>query len=721
MTGRLRLPQLPIAGQLMILLVGALLIAQGSTLVLTLIFPPQPPAQHSLDDIARALRGQTVEVEGTRPLQRAVVDVAPRPPGPGWLSAAGPRDQLAGLLDAEPSDVLLMFYVPLPAGTGAAPSLSPDRREAPTGASTGALANADEAQAAPQMEPGSTGVFKATLAPTGEGPPLLIRANYMPSDHRAPFGRRPDLGMGGGDPQPFRSRASARAARRQTQTLRGEPAGDAMPGHRLQATVEDDAPRPFARADSADLPHTLPRGAEASGSGLPFVDVIRPRPDAPGPGEGPSPGPGARIAARALTGVLASRRRADEVSSRLMMELSPATSAPAAPPAPVESTLPGRTTVEAAQLQAPPRVFVAPQSEIQSSPAEATPSTASPGGRAAAPDRPAPSPLAAASSAVRRGLFASAPAGYIEGDFVAAQRIGDRWVVVEPRPETFPTAWQSRVTLWFLLSLALVAPFGWLFARRIVAPLRSFADAAEQLGRDPSAPSLVQGGPAEIGRAASAFNLMQGRLKRYVDDRTAMIGAISHDLRTPLTRMRFRLEAAPAGLKPGLETDIDQMEAMIASVLAFMRDQAEGGSRRRLDLRALLHTAVDNAVAGGADITLEPGDPVEIDADSVALSRVFANLLDNAVKYGGRAVVRVVREGGEVVAAVRDFGPGLPDSELEQVFKPFYRTPDAAASLAPGMGLGLANSRSIVLAHGGAIRLSSQEGLTAEVRLPVAV
>ena len=213
---------------------------------------------------------------------------------------------------------------------------------------------------------------------------------------------------------------------------------------------------------------------------------------------------------------------------------------------------------------------------------------------------------------------------------------------------------------------------------------------------------------------------MHARLKRYVEDRTAMIGAISHDLRTPLTRMRFRLEAAPDKLKSGLETDMDQMEAMISSVLAFMRDQAEGGSRERLDLRSLLDEAVKNAVAGGADVALEPGEPVEVQADPLALNRVFANLLDNAVKYGGRAVVRLDKADGEAVATVRDFGPGLPDSELERVFKPFYRAPHAVASDASGMGLGMANSRSIILAHGGAIRLRSKDGLTAEVRLPAA-
>ncbi|MFN3434696.1 MAG: GcrA family cell cycle regulator, partial [Sphingomonas sp.] len=229
-----------------------------------------------------------------------------------------------------------------------------------------------------------------------------------------------------------------------------------------------------------------------------------------------------------------------------------------------------------------PVAAAAPEPEVEPAPVEAAPPPT-----VAAP-RPAPAPepeiededeedeAPVVAAPIRRGLFAPTPAGYIEGDFIAAQRVGDRWIVVAPRPEGFPTAWQSRVMLWFLLSFALVAPFGWLFARRITAPLRSFADAAERLGRDPSAPATVQGGSAEIGRAAAAFNLMQGRLKRYVDDRTAMIGAISHDLRTPLTRMRFRLEAAPDKLKPGFETDIDQMEAMISSVLTFMRDQAEG-------------------------------------------------------------------------------------------------------------------------------------------------
>jgi len=272
--------------------------------------------------------------------------------------------------------------------------------------------------------------------------------------------------------------------------------------------------------------------------------------------------------------------------------------------------------------------------------------------------------------------------------------------------------------LWFLIALVLVAPLGWLFARRITAPLRHFAEAADQLGRDPTAPVQVGVGGAELGRAARAFNLMQARLRRYVDDRTAMIGAISHDLRTPLARMRFRAERTPSDVRSGFERDIEQMDAMIESVLAFMRDRAESGIRQRVDLRSVLEVAVDDAIEAGGTVELEPGDQAEAEVDLLGIQRAFANLLDNALKYGDRAVVRLRLDAGEAVVEVSDFGPGLQPDELDRVFRPFYRTSTARAGQTGGVGLGLATVRSIVRAHGGDIRLSSNNGLTAEVRLP---
>jgi signal transduction histidine kinase len=331
-------------------------------------------------------------------------------------------------------------------------------------------------------------------------------------------------------------------------------------------------------------------------------------------------------------------------------------------------------------------------------------------------------PVAMPVTAPSRGLFGLAPAPFVEGDFVAALRLADdSWAIVQPRPEPFPNSWQRRLLLWFVISFALVAPLGWLFARRLVRPIAGFANAAEQLGRDPTAPILVIEGPAEVGRAAHAFNRMQSRLRSFVDDRTAMVGAISHDLRTPLTRLRFRIEDAPDELREGMLAEVDEMEKMIGSVLAFIRDASEPGSRETLDLYSIVEDVVDDAVFVGKRVTLESGVRADVEVDPLGIRRLMTNLVENAVKYGDSAQVRLFTDRHEAVAEVRDNGPGLPDDELERVFQPFYRTPSAHASNKHGTGLGLAVCRSIARAHGGDVRLSCGErGLVAQVRLPLA-
>lgn len=396
-----------------------------------------------------------------------------------------------------------------------------------------------------------------------------------------------------------------------------------------------------------------------------------------------------------------------------------------APPAP-----PLDPVADAAAREPPPRPRPAPPPLARAvpvtEPVQAAPVIALPAPR---PSPPSPSksrqpetvagrPLAAPAA---RSLFGLAPPPFIEGDFVAALRVGsDQWVTLQPRPEAFPNSWQRRVLMWFALSLAVVAPLGWIFARRLAAPLAGFAAAAEQLGRDPASPVIVADGPAEIGRAARAFNAMQGRLSRYITDRTAMIGAISHDLRTPLARLRFRLERASPALRREIGQDLDQMEAMITSVLAFMRDDAEAGARQRVDLRSLLECVIDEAEVTGADVALEPGEPAEVEVSVLGLQRVFANLVGNALKYGDSAQVRMTTEGDETVVEIRDQGPGLDPNELERVFTPFYRGVEARTSSKQGVGLGLSSARSILRAHGGDIRLSLPgQGLLVQVRLPL--
>jgi two-component system OmpR family sensor kinase len=321
----------------------------------------------------------------------------------------------------------------------------------------------------------------------------------------------------------------------------------------------------------------------------------------------------------------------------------------------------------------------------------------------------------------RRRFFGGPDA--IFGDFSAAlQQADGTWTVVRSTPEPFPSAWQMQALAWLLGGFLLVASAGYLFSRRISAPLRRFAEAAETLGRDPHAPQMTLKGPAEIGAAAHAFNEMQARLKRYINDRTAMVGAISHDLRTPLARIRFKLEAASPGLKASVLSDVEQMEQMIGGVLAFIRDEGQPRRREKLDLLSLIECVADDAAMIGGQVEIdEAAAPVTVDGDPVALQRLFSNLVDNAVKYGGEARINVRQDGPAAVVEIVDAGPGLSADELGRVFQPFYRT-DASRNLDNGgVGLGLPIARSTARAHGGDVELQSRPGgTTAIVTLPAA-
>lgn len=283
---------------------------------------------------------------------------------------------------------------------------------------------------------------------------------------------------------------------------------------------------------------------------------------------------------------------------------------------------------------------------------------------------------------------------------VALRQADGGWLIAEPTP-VFPNPWQQRIALWFVLSSLLLTPAAFLFARRLAAPIAAFAAGAERLGRDPRAPPLAIAGPKEIATAVAAFNGMQERLRSYVEDRTAMVGAVAHDLRTPLTRLRFRIELIPEPLRGKISGDIDQMDAMIAATLAFVRDATQPGARQRLELTSLLESIADEMAETGLDVVTEPGPSVVVEGDPIGLRRLITNLLDNAVKFGERARARVYREAGAAVIEVDDDGPGLPDSECEQVFMPFHRAERSRSRETGGAGLGLAVVRSVARAHGG--------------------
>ncbi|TGX52714.1 HAMP domain-containing protein [Sphingomonas gei] len=323
---------------------------------------------------------------------------------------------------------------------------------------------------------------------------------------------------------------------------------------------------------------------------------------------------------------------------------------------------------------------------------------------------PRPAPI---SPAVARDVI-------VIGGFTAAWRQPDgQWIRVEPAEEF--EAWRWFVLAWLVVSAIAVAPFAWALAHRFAKPIRAFAAAAERLGRDPRAPPLEFAGPAEIAEAAAAFNTMQARLNRYVDDRTTVMSAVAHDLRTPLMRLGLRLEAAPDALRRACEGDIRDMQGLVSTALAYVRETSESPVRRPLDLRSLTETVVDDLADRGEAVTFAPGEPIVLNANPAAIKAMVSNLVINAVKYAGGAEVSLGRVDGHAVLDVRDSGPGIPAEDLDHVFEPFFRGERSRNRDTGGVGLGLPSARAVARAHGGDVELANRAdgGLIATVHLPV--
>lgn len=677
---------LPLAVQILALVGGALVIAQLATIALTLLLPPRAPSHYSLADIAAELKGAKVSASGDRPLVRTVLNQPPSYRSPGWVVSPRARDELAAELGVSSDDVRLLFYFPPPPGmVGFSPpaTVKPAALQSFSGDSAGQGARIVEVgfgppQGPPAGGPMAAGGFPGAGVPAGGFPGPGPQGVPMPAAGGFPGGMGP-----------------------------GAQAGEGLPVHPAYGAG------PAGPASSYGAP-----GRAGAARGWPGQDQT----------------PGRTVDAPGLSTRI--YMTFPGLAPLLAAQTAPATS-PQAQPAPAapqfaSSQAPEPAPTPATQIKgslqpvsAPPRTTSIPlQAPAAASTASADPDVAS---------LLAPAPLVAQRTGDGSGWVVGAPAAgghagaevptaFVPGDFVAAMRLGpSRWATVEPAPEPFPNRWQRRVFLWFATAMLLITPFAWLFARRLTGPLAAFAAAAEQLGRDPAAAPANLSGPAEVGRAARAFNDMQGRLKRFVDDRTAMVGAISHDLRTPLARMRFRLERAPAELRRGMLNDIQQMEDMLNSVLVFIRDASEPADRRRIDLRSIIECAVEDAEMLGGEVTLEPGPPVSVEVDPLAIRRVATNLIDNALKYGRRAEVTLVSDGAEVMVSVADDGPGLDPEEIERVFLPFYRSDTARSMNLGGIGLGLPVSRSIARAHGGDVQLSNQaSGLCARLTLPLA-
>ena len=270
-----------------------------------------------------------------------------------------------------------------------------------------------------------------------------------------------------------------------------------------------------------------------------------------------------------------------------------------------------------------------------------------------------------------------------------------------------------------LLSIAILIAL-WT-ARRLARPIRDFGRAAERLGVDLTAPPLAERGPQELRATIRAFNRMQDRLRRFLEDRTQMLAAISHDLRAPLARLRLRAElVADSEPQRKMFDDLEDMNAMIESTLAFARNDARREPRRLVDLGVLVGDVCEDAGDAGGKVSYAGQRGIDIPCRPTDIRRAVANLVDNAVKYGGCVRVDVVRDAGRITIVVDDDGPGIPPEEQEKVFAPFYRREPARDPAKAGVGLGLSIARTVAREHGGDVTLGNHStgGLRALIELP---
>lgn len=272
----------------------------------------------------------------------------------------------------------------------------------------------------------------------------------------------------------------------------------------------------------------------------------------------------------------------------------------------------------------------------------------------------------------------------------------------------------SAMAIGIILTSILVV--GW-----INNPLRRLARAADEFGEGGSPVPLPEDGPREVRHAARAFNAMQARIHRLVSDRTQALAAVSHDLRTPIQRLRLRVGfLEDAETQQAIDADLDEMEGMVSSTLAYLRGETESEALRQADLATILRTLCDDAADRGAAVTYAGPDRATMLLRPLGAKRAFANLIDNAVKYGGGARVTLSDVSGGAMVWIEDSGPGIPVSEMEAVFEPFHRLEASRNRGTGGSGLGLTIARQVVAAHGGTITLANRRGggLTVTVRLP---
>ena len=334
-------------------------------------------------------------------------------------------------------------------------------------------------------------------------------------------------------------------------------------------------------------------------------------------------------------------------------------------------------------------------------------------------------PMAGAGMQMMQGLMSGAGMQMMHPEsmfFVVQVVLRDGAVVtfdsfVSPEAAGMPL----RLALTLLVLLGTVVALSLVAVRWVTGPLSALATAAEKLGEDINRPPLPETGPVEARRAARAFNNMQGRLSRSIADRTRVLTAMSHDLKTPITRLRLRTEMLDdEALRTKFSKDLEDMESMVTQTLDFMRDASAAERVQPVDFMALLESLQTDFQDMGNTVEVEGRFEHSFSGRPLALRHCLTNLVDNAIRYGRRATIKAEEGAERVTIRVLDEGPGIAEGELEHAFEPFFRGESSRSRETGGTGLGLGIARNIARAHGGDLTLKNRPGggLEAILTLP---
>jgi signal transduction histidine kinase len=314
-----------------------------------------------------------------------------------------------------------------------------------------------------------------------------------------------------------------------------------------------------------------------------------------------------------------------------------------------------------------------------------------------------------------------APPDGISAPFVAGARLNGAWRIAFTPPPSFLSRWHWVTLATMAGLLAGLSALGWLIARAISRPLRELATAASRAHAGAPLAALPSRAPREVAQLGEALSAMHGRLASHAQGRTAMLAAIAHDLGTPLSRLAFWVEQLPDDARARAESDVDEMRAMIAAAIGYARDEMHMRADARVDLGSLLDSLVEDMAVAGVPVTINPGPRAVVRGDPAALRRMFANLIDNAARYGAGGAVDWSVTNDIATIHVDDRGPGIDPAQAEWLFEPFVRGDPSRNRATGGSGLGLAIARSIAQRHGGDATLANRAegGARATVTLPI--